>query len=267
MNQNYVLVIDIGNTHIVMGIYEESELIQSWRFQSDVLKTADEYYSLFKSLKESIPQHIAQFHNCILASVVPELTRIFSHMVSKYLLCRLIIVNAETPLGLKFLIPDPSFIGADLLVNAYVAREKYLTNCIICDFGTATTIQLVGKDGTFYGTVIAPGVMTSASTLFSKAALLSSIELEMPVKTIGTNTREALLSGIVTGHSYLVDGFIRRIREEYSYLGEIRAIATGGISSLICQGSREIDLIDKTLTLEGLYRIGYALDSTESTVQ
>jgi type III pantothenate kinase len=263
MNKNYVLVIDIGNTHIVMGIYEESELIQSWRFQSDTLKTADEYYSLFKSLKESIPQNIAHFYNSILASVVPELTRIFTHMINKYLQCRLVIVSAETPLGLKFLVPEPSFIGADLLVNAYTAKEKYQTNCIICDFGTATTLQLVGKDGTFYGVIIAPGVMTSASTLFSKAALLSSIELETPTKTIGTNTRDGLLSGIVTGHSLMVDGFIRKIRQEYSYLGEIRAIATGGISSLICQECREIDVIDKTLTLEGLYRIGCELDSAE----
>jgi type III pantothenate kinase len=263
MNKNYVLVIDIGNTHIVMGVYEESELIQSWRFQSDTLKTADEYFSLFKSLKESISQNIAHFHNCILASVVPELTRIFTHMINKYLLCKLLIINADTPLGLKYLVPDPSFIGADLLVNAYTAKEKYQTNCIICDFGTATTIQLVGKDGTFYGTVIAPGVMTSALTLFGKAALLSSIELETPKKTIGTNTRDALLSGIVMGHSFIIDGFIRKIRQEYSYLGEIRAIATGGISSLICEGCTEIDLIDKTLTLEGLFRIGCDLETAE----
>ncbi len=262
MNKKYVLVIDIGNTHIVMGIYEESELIQSWRFHSDSLKTADEYYSLFKSLKESISQNIAHFHNCILASVVPELTRIFTHMINKYLQCKLVIVNAKTPLGLKFLVPDPSFIGADLVVNAYTAKEKYQTNCIICDFGTATTIQLVGKDGTFYGTVIAPGVMTSASTLFNTAALLSSIELETPKKTIGTSTKEGLLSGIVTGHSLMVDGFIRKIRQEYASLGEIRAIATGGISSLICQECGEIDVIDKTLTLEGLYRISCTLDST-----
>jgi type III pantothenate kinase len=263
MNINYVLVIDIGNTHIVMGIYEECELIQSWRFQADSQKTADEYYSLFISLKESISQNIAQFNNCILASVVPELTRIFSHMISKYLQCRLVIISAETPLGLKFLVPEPSFIGADLLVNAYIAKEKYQTNCIICDFGTATTIQLVGKDGTFYGVVIAPGVMTSASTLFNKAALLSSIELELPSVTMGTNTRDGLLSGIVTGHALMIDGFIRKIRQEYSSLGEIRAIATGGISTLICQGCKEIDLIDKTLTLEGLFRIGSELDHTE----
>ncbi|HNW99793.1 MAG TPA: type III pantothenate kinase [Candidatus Cloacimonadota bacterium] len=263
MNHKYTLVIDIGNTHIVLGVYEESELIQTWRVKTDDQKTADEYYSLFKSLKESIPQQIAQFHNCILASVVPELTRIFSHMISKYWLGKLIVVNAESPLGLTFLVPEPSFIGADLLVNAFIAKEKYLTHCIICDFGTATTIQLVGKDGTFYGTVIAPGVMTSASTLFSKAALLSSIELEKPRKTIGTSTKDALLSGIVTGHALMVDGLIRKIRQEFSSLGEIKAIATGGISSLICQECKEIDLIDKTLTLEGLYRISCRLNSAE----
>jgi type III pantothenate kinase len=259
MKETYILVIDIGNTHIVLGLYVNEELLQTWRFRSDPLATADEYYSRFISLKESLSQNIAQFTTCIIASVVPELTRIFTHLVQKYLHCPFQIVHAGLPLGLKFLVPDPSFIGADLLVNAYLAKEKYASHCIVIDFGTATTLQLVGKEGTFYGSIIAPGVMTSAATLFNKAALLSAVELEEPEQILGTNTKDALLAGIVTGHALMVDGLISRIRSDYAYLGDIKTIATGGISSLICRQTNAIEILDKTLTLEGLYLIGREL--------
>ncbi|MCK4956933.1 MAG: type III pantothenate kinase, partial [Candidatus Cloacimonetes bacterium] len=186
------------------------------------------------------------------ASVVPDLLRVFGHLAKKYFDLEAILVNAYVELGLSFPMSDPGFIGADLIVNAFAAKEKYQTNCIVCDFGTATTIQLVGEDGHFYGTVIAPGVITSAANLFSSASMLSNIQLTSPNKILGINTKDALLSGIVTGNTLMVDGIIKRIRTEYKDLGEIKAIATGGMSEMICENSTEIDIIDKTLTLEGL---------------
>ncbi|RLC53097.1 MAG: type III pantothenate kinase [Candidatus Cloacimonadota bacterium] len=245
-------VVDIGNTHIVMGIYRDNSLVHSWRIGTDYAKTEDEYFSIIKILSQEGAVDFAEISIAAIASVVPELTRVFSHLVKKYLKCPLIVVTAKTDLGLSFPMKNPEFIGADLLVNAFAAKEIYRENCIVCDFGTATTIQLVGADGFFYGTVISPGVITSAANLFKKASLLSNVELKPPQKVLGTSTEDALLSGILSGNTFMIDGFISAIRDEYKHLGTIKAVATGGIAGLICQNSRKIDLINKNLTLDGL---------------
>ena len=195
---------------------------------------------------------LPQVKKVAISSVVPELTRIFSHLINKYLKCDVEIVNAYSELGLEFPIEDPGFVGSDLVVNAFSAITKYKTNCIICDFGTATTIQLVGRDGRFFGTIIAPGVITSAKNLFDSTALLSNIQLKKPEHLLGTNTTDALLSGIITGNSFMLDGFIKALKKEYQHLRSIKTIATGGIAELICSNSKEIDIIDKNLTLDGL---------------
>ncbi len=252
-NSNFV--IDIGNTDIVMGIYLKNKLILSWRLSTNNFRTEDEYFAIIKLLFQENSFHPENIRKAALASVVPELTRVFSHLIDKYLKCPLIKVDAYTELGLTFPMKDPGFIGADLIVNAFAAREFYHENCIICDFGTATTIQLVGKDGHFYGTVISPGVITSSSNLIEKASLLSEVRLVSPKKTLGTTTKDALLSGIITGNALMVDGFIKKIRNDYKKLGNIKTIATGGISDLICKNSKEIDVIAKDLTLNGLNHI------------
>ncbi|HHE37442.1 MAG TPA: type III pantothenate kinase [Candidatus Cloacimonetes bacterium] len=250
--ENCYFVIDIGNTHIVMGVYQQNKLIHSWRFGTDNFRTEDEYFAMIKLLFLEKSFDLHNIKKIALASVVPELTHVYSHLIKKYLKCPLIKVDAYSNLGLNFPMKDPGFIGADLIVNAFAAREFYQTNCIICDFGTATTIQLIGKDGHFYGTVISPGVITSSSNLIKKASLLSDIRLVSPKNILGTTTKDALLSGILTGNALMIDGFIREIRSAYKKLGEIKAIATGGISDLICKNSKEIDIIDKELTLNGL---------------
>ena len=147
---------------------------------------------------------------------------------------------------------NPDFIGADLIVDAFIAKEKYKTNCIICDFGTATTIQLVGADGYFYGTVIAPGIKTSADSLFLKTAQLSKIELQTPKSILGTNTKDSLLSGIIYGSIFMIDGIIRQIKKEFNNLENIKVIATGGLAHLVSEDSEEIEIIDENLTLDGL---------------
>ena len=253
--KKYNLVIDIGNTHIVFGIYENYTLIHSWRLRTDTLRTEDEYFSILRTLAVNNEIDLNQISACSLSSVVPNLTRSFTHLVKKYFLTDLIIANALLDLGLKYPVKNPEFIGADLIVNAFAAKEKFGEDCIICDFGTATTIQLVGKDGYFYGTIIAPGVYTSASKLFEKASQLSNIELSSPKELLGTNTKDALLSGIVKGNALMIDGFIREIKDKYKNLGKIITIATGGLSKLIGNSSQELDIIDSTLTLDGLNRI------------
>lgn len=249
------LVIDVGNTNIEIGIYSEEEYICSWRLASDVNQTEDEYFAKISTLAEEFGINLKEIKVCCIASVVPELSRVFGHLFNKYLDTKIINVTAYTELGLSFPMPDPGYVGADLIVNAYSALHKYGSNCIICDFGTATTIQLVGTDGFFYGTIIAPGITISSANLFQKASLLTKIQLETPERILGTNTRDALLSGIVKGHSLMVDAFICRIRTEYAKLGEIKVILTGGIANLISQNLEEDTIVDKTLTIDGLFRI------------
>ena len=250
--KNINMVVDIGNTHIVIGFYSYTEYQYSWRLNTNNAKTEDEYFCIIKQLAENQNLILSQIDKVAISSVVPEITRIFSHLINKYIKCDIDIVNAYSELGLIFPMEDPGFIGSDLVVNAYSAITKYKTNCIICDFGTATTIQLVGKDGHFFGTIIAPGVITSAKNLFNSTALLSNVQLKKPEHLLGTNTTDALLSGIITGNSLMLDGFIKALKREYKHLGSIKTIATGGIAELICMDSKEIDIIDTNLTLDGL---------------
>ncbi len=250
-----ILAVDIGNTHIACGIYHEGVLTHSWRIGTDIARTEDEYFVTLDRLFGHAGYHADGIGAVALASVVPPLTRVFDHITAKYLSAQFLNVNSATDTGLTYPVKDPSYIGADLVVNAFSAWQKYKANCIVCDFGTATTIQLVGKDGFFHGAIIAPGVMTSSASLFQKTAQLSSIRLEKPGNVLGTNTRDAMLSGIVGGSAHMIDGFIHEIRAEYAHLGEIKSIATGGISGLIAENMKTLDHIDKNLTLDGLYAI------------
>ena len=245
-------VVDIGNSNIVTGVYHRNELQYSWRFDTKKTKTEEEYFKTLKSLALEHSLNFEKLSKVAIASVIPDLTHVFMHLFKKYSKCPVINVNACTDLGLSFPMKDPDFIGADLIVNAFFAKEKYKTNCIICDFGTATTIQLVSAKGFYYGSIIAPGILTSATSLFKKTSLLSEVELQQPKDLLGTNTRDSLLSGIIRGNTFMIDEFIRAIKKEYHDLQGIKIIATGGIAELICKNSSEIEIIDKYLTIDGL---------------
>ena len=249
---NINMVVDIGNTNIVLGFYTKTELLYIWRLNTDKAKTVDEYFSIIKQLINDRKLELSQIKKVAISSVVPEITEIFSHLISTYIKCDIAIIDAYSDLGLIYPVKNLKFIGSDLVVNAFSAKEKYKTNCIICDLGTATTIQLVGEDGFFYGTIIAPGVITSSKNLFNSTALLSSVQLKRPEHLLGTNTTDALLSGILTGNKLMLNGFINALKDEYKHLGSIKTIATGGIADLIYKDSKEIDIIDKNLTLDGL---------------
>lgn len=249
--KNNNLVIDIGNTHIVMGVFADETFVDSRRISTNLSKTEDEYYVIIKNLLSDIIS-IDDISIITLSSVVPFVTRVFDHLIKKYIKRKLIIVTANTELGLEFSMKNPETIGADLLVNAFAAKEIYKKNAIVCDLGTATTIQLIGENGYFYGTAIIPGIVTSANSLFKKASLLSNIRLEKPNFILGTNTKDALLSGIIRGHAFLLDGFINEIKKEFSQLDDILVIATGGMSPMVYELSSHIDVVDKNLTLHGL---------------
>ena len=246
------LVFDIGNTHIVGGLYLSEKQFCCWRWHTDKAKTEDEYYLMFKGILQQYNISTDLIQQIALGSVVPNLTRTFEHLFQKYLNSSFYILNAYTDLGLKFPVDNPGFIGADLIINAFAAKEKYKKNCIICDLGTATTIQLVSADGFFHGTVIAPGLLISSRNLFEKASQLATIELKAPKYVLGKNTPDAVCSGIINGNAYMIDGFIQQIRLEHPELTPIYSIATGGMATMIASVSSYIDCVDKNLTLEGL---------------
>ncbi|MCK9328342.1 MAG: type III pantothenate kinase [Candidatus Cloacimonetes bacterium] len=251
-----ILVIDIGNTNIVCGLYLNSNkltsesMINTFRISSDRIKTSDEYYVLIKNLSPAMDID----YICV-SSVVPSIGRTIEHMIKRFFSVPYLFVTGNTKLDMKFPMQDTTFIGADLIVNAYAAWQKYQTNCIVCDLGTATTVQLVGQNGSFNGTAILPGLVTGAHNLFEKAALLSNIQLESPKTTLGLTTKDALLSGLIKGHAFALDGFINEIKTIFSDFTPITTVATGGISTLVSEQSKNIDIVDKSLTLDGLFLI------------
>ncbi len=245
------LVVDIGNTNIACGIYKSDQMNWFARFYSSHNRAEDEYYSLLNPLLQDISE--GSITSVAMASVVPELTRIWQHFFQKYLHAEVWELNALSVPGLSYKVPDPSFIGADLVANAYGAWQKYHSSCIILDLGTATKIQMVSADGAFEGTAIAPGLKSGADKLFEKAALLSPIEITSPSVLLGTNTRDALLSGIVQGHAFMLENYVQRLKLHYFDRKDIRTILTGGIADLLMPLVPSADLVDKSLTLDGIY--------------
>jgi len=245
------VVIDVGNTHTVVGVYTGAKKL-FWRIESNRKRTVDEYWSILVSLAVNSGIDLSATSIAGMSCVVPKLTGVFRELSERYLPCEMINVTSKTDLGLTYPVSDPSYIGADLLVDAFSAVEKYRSNCIVCDFGSATTIQLTGLNRHFYGTVICPGLQTSAEGLVNKAAQLTGVDFGGEFGLLGTSTGEAMLSGIIRGHALMIDGFIKQLRDEFSTLNPIKVVATGGIAKLVSKYSELIDVVDETLTLDGL---------------
>ena len=245
------VVIDIGNTHTVVGVYSGEKKI-FWRIESNRKRTADEYWSIISSLGHDAKIDFSETDIAAMSCVVPRLSGVFREVIERHIGCRLINVTSATDLDLTYPVSDPSYIGADLLVDAFAAIEKYCINCVVCDFGSATTIQLVGVDRHFYGTIICPGLQTSAEGLVSKAAQLTGVDFGEDFGLLGTSTREAMLSGIIRGHALMIDGFISQLRNEFHTLNPIKVVSTGGIAKLVSSYSELIEVVDETLTLDGL---------------
>ena len=245
-----VLTVDIGNTYVKCAVYIDDMIVKSWKMLSVKEGTVEDY---FQKMKTHLPKDKVDFAS--VSSVVPPISKTFEQIFNMHLKIPFHFVNALTELGLKFLVKDPSFIGADLVVNAFAAKEKYKTNCIIIDLGTATTIQLVGADGMFYGTAIFPGVQTSANSIISKAAQLKNFEFNVPEKVLGTNTVESLSTGIIRSHAYAIDLFIDNIKKEYDHLHDIKVIMTGGGAQMVTGYTQNVDVVDEDLLLQGLSRV------------
>ncbi|MFQ5456304.1 MAG: type III pantothenate kinase [Nitrospirota bacterium] len=257
-----LLAIDIGNTNIVLGLFEEEVLCEEWRISTDMEKSRDEYWILLYSLCCSKGIDRNKIKGIIISSVVPSLTPEFKAVGEKYFNLSPLIVSPELDTGIVIRYLDPKEVGQDRIVNAASAYKIYGGPVIIVDFGTATTFCVVSKNGEYIGGAISPGVMASAKALSSKAERLPEIKLIRPENILGRDTVTSMQSGIIFGYASLVDGMVKRIKNELKE-EKINVIATGGLSQLIAKECTTIKEIRPLLTLEGL-RIIYERNMTHS---
>ena len=254
-----LLVIDTGNTTTTAGIYDGEELIAHWRLSS-ILHTSDELGIYFLNLLATKGITPSQIHGAAFASVVPSLDFYMKAAIREYFGVEALQVNALTDTGMPVLTKNPREVGADRIVNAVAGREKYGSPLIVADYGTAITFDVVSPEGSYLGGVIAPGLNSGISALFSKAAKLPQVALNVPENVIGRNTEEAIQSGILFGNAGLTDRIIDMIHDQPG-MTSAKVIATGGHAGLMAKVSRNIDIVDKWLTLEGLKMIHERVNS------
>jgi type III pantothenate kinase len=249
-----LLTLDVGNTNTVLGIYsnplENDHLVGDWRVSTHRDQTADEYGVLFLNLLQMSNISPKEITDIIVSSVVPPIDTTLRDVCERYFHRTPLFVEPGIRTGMPMLIDNPAELGADRLVNAIAAFERYGGPCIIVDFGTATTFDVVSERGEFCGGAITPGVGISADALFSRAARLARVEIKRPAKVIGTNTVSNLQSGLYYGNIGLIDGILERMIEELGVTPKV--IGTGGLSHVVLEDSKYIKTADDMLTLEGL---------------
>ena len=265
-----LLAIDIGNSHTVLGLFHHDQLIGQWRFHSDRDRTEDELAIQCHGLFSLIGTDIREISQCILVSVVPTLEKVWASWCRKHLAAQLAqplqVVTAERiRQHLAIRTEHPEEVGADRLVNSIAAWQKYQCKLVIIDFGTAITFDCVTAGGEFIGGLILPGINISLAALSTHTAKLPPIDLSVgPDKVIGTNTIQAMKSGVLHGYGALVDGLIQRILTEMPESHETcKVIATGGMAHLIAPYSQAISEVAPTLTLSGLHFLSTHCRSTD----
>lgn len=247
-----VILLDVGNTNIKIGVLKDGKITTTWRIASDHTKTADEFGMVFFDLLSSKGYSFNDVEGMIMSSVAPALNYTIEHMCSYYTRKRPIMVNNRINLGIQLNYLVPEELGADRIVNAVAAYYEYGGPCITVDFGSATTFGFIDAEGVFLGGAIAPGIKSSAEALTNTAAKLPRIELIRPSSIIGRTTVQNMQAGIIYGFTGLVEGIIGRMTEESGY-DKVKVIATGGMSELVTSsGSKIIDTVDRALSLKGL---------------
>lgn len=253
-----ILVFDVGNTNIVLGVYEGKQLLNSWRISTDKNKTSDEYGILMNQLFVYEGLSFNDIEAVIISSVVPPLMYSLQAVSVKYFKREPIIIGPGIKTGMNIKYDNPKEVGADRIVNAVSAYKKYGGPLIVVDFGTATTFCAISKEGDYLGGAITPGVGISSEALFQRAAKLPKIQLKKPKTVICKDTVSSMQSGLIYGYAGLVDNIVNKMKEEIN--GEVKnVVATGGLATLIASESKAIDTVDKLLTLEGL-RIIYEIN-------
>jgi len=248
-----LLVCDVGNTNLVFGLYEGRILKHSFRLGTDPTMTSDEYGVFVKMLTEEEGYKFSDIDDVIISSVVPEVMHSLDNFAFKFCKKKPYIVGPGIKTGINIKYTNPSQVGADRIVNATAGYEKYKSNLILIDFGTATTFCSVSKDGDYLGGLITPGIKISADALFLNASKLPKVEIKKPENVVAKNTVSAIQSGIYYGYLGLVDKIVSQMLLELGWKkGEYNIIATGGLSQLIVNESIHEIEVNKTLTLEGL---------------
>jgi len=245
-----LLTIDIGNSNIVLGLYQEEQCVETWRLVTDVTATVDEYGMRFRNIFAENTQNKQKLTQIILCSVVPEVTDILCDMCEKYFHITPLVVHHDMNIGIKICYENPYSLGLDRLVNAVAAVEKYQAPIIVVDFGTATTFCAVNEKLEYLGGVIVPGVNISLDALVEKTSKLPYIDLKVPKKCIATNTVEGMQSGLLYGYGALTDGLIQRFCDEMHC--DAKVVATGGLADIVAQCSKKINIVDENLTMDGL---------------
>jgi len=245
-----LLVIDVGNTNTVLGVYDGEVLVDHWRMGTERDKTADEWGILFRDLFMFDKIDIKDFEGMIISSVVPPVLDMLQRMADKYFHVDPLIVGPEIETGMPILYENPSEVGADRIVNAVAAFERYKRCLIVVDFGTATTFDYVSGKGEYMGGAIAPGIGIASEALFVRTSKLPRVEIVKPKRVIGKTTIQSMQSGIFFGYVGLVDEIVRRMKKETKSTPKV--IATGGLANLIAAESETIEEVYEFLTLEGL---------------
>ncbi|HOV26252.1 MAG TPA: type III pantothenate kinase [Pseudobacteroides sp.] len=246
-----ILVMDVGNTNIVLGAYDGKKLLNHWRMGTNREKTADEYGMFMMSLFSNDKIDTNNIEAVIIASVVPPIMYTLEHAIRKYLKRDPVIVGPGIKTGINIKYENPREVGADRIVNAVAAIELYGGPVIVVDFGTATTFCAINSKSDYLGGVICPGIKVSLEALFQKAAKLPRIDLVKPETVIGRTTIGNMQSGIIYGYTGQVDYIVKRMKKEIKE-DNIKVIATGGLARLIATESETIDEVNSHLTLEGL---------------
>jgi type III pantothenate kinase len=246
-----LLVIDVGNTHTVLGVYEDSQLRNDWRIHTERNITEDEFNVLINSLFSADNISLDDVEQTIISCVVPPMVTILDAFCRKYLGHPPQWVDAKNCAGMPILIKNPAEVGADRIVNAVAAFDKYRTSLIVVDFGTATTFDAISQKGEYIGGAISPGIGIASEALFLKASKLPRVEIFVPPENvIGKDTIASIKSGIIFGYAGLVDGIVRRMQMEMGT--DPKVIATGGLAELLFDVSETIEAVEPALTLEGL---------------
>ena len=245
-----LLAIDIGNTNIVLGLYQDKKLITHWRLATQAERTADEYGVILTQLVDHGGFRCQQISAIAVSCVVPPMLTTTQELAARFFDREPLIVGPGIKTGMPILYENPKDVGADRIVNGIAAFDKYRDACIVVDFGTATTIDLISPKGEYVGGAIAPGLSISLEALVQRASKLPHIEIVKPKEVVGRNTVNSIQAGIFYGYVGLVDGLVKRIQKEQNV--RVKVVATGGLAPLVASECATIHEVDEFLTLDGL---------------